>query len=89
MTVTDAVPAVRAFNRFYTNVIGVLRGDLLDTPYSLTEARVMFELAESGATEVSDLRRRLDLDPGYLSRILRRLQSAGLGPRRPPWPMPG
>ena len=74
----DRVEAVRAFNRDYTNVIGVLRGGLLETPYSLAEARVIFELAQQDVTEVSDLRRTLDIDPGYLSRILGRLEGQGL-----------
>jgi DNA-binding MarR family transcriptional regulator/GNAT superfamily N-acetyltransferase len=74
----ESVAAVRAFNRFYTNVIGVLRDDLLHTPYSLTEARVIFELAQRDATEVADLRRSLDLDAGYLSRILGRFEADGL-----------
>ena len=65
-----AVAAVRGFNRFYTNVIGLLRGKYLDTPYSLTEARLLFELAQRDASEVTDLRRTVDIDPGYLSRIL-------------------
>ena len=77
----DSVAAVRQFNRFYTNMIGVLRGGLLDTPYSLTEARVIFELANTGPGEVSELRRRLDIDAGYLSRILRRLESDGVAER--------
>jgi len=72
------VEAVRAFNRDYTNVIGVLRGGLLETPFSLAEARVIFELAQPDVTEVSDLRRTLDIDPGYLSRILGRLEGQGL-----------
>jgi DNA-binding MarR family transcriptional regulator/GNAT superfamily N-acetyltransferase len=74
----DVVPAVRAFNRFYTNRIGVLHSGLLDTAYSLTEARILFELAQSGAVEVTQLRRGLDIDPGYLSRILRRFEAVGL-----------
>src|SRR6201997_5324891 len=73
-----AVAAVRAFNRFYTNMIGLLRGKYLDTPYSLTEARVLFELARRHASEVSDLRRTVDIDAGYLSRILARFSSDGL-----------
>src|SRR5215470_410829 len=73
-----AVAAVRAFNRFYTNVIGLLRGKYLDTPYSLTEARLLFELAQRDASEVADLRRTVDIDPGYLSRILARFESDGL-----------
>jgi len=76
------VAAVREFNRFYTNVIGLLRGKYLDTPYSLTEARLLFELAQRDTSEVSDLRRTVDIDPGYLSRILARFESDGLIARR-------
>jgi DNA-binding MarR family transcriptional regulator/predicted N-acetyltransferase YhbS len=72
------IDAVREFNRRYTRVIGVLREGLLDSEYSLTEARIMFELANSGSTEVVALRRALDLDPGYLSRILARFEKDGL-----------
>ena len=70
-----AVAAVRGFNRFYTNVIGLLRGKYLDTPYSLTEARLLFELAQRDTSEAADLRRTADIDPGYLSRILARFES--------------
>ncbi|HKS99513.1 MAG TPA: bifunctional helix-turn-helix transcriptional regulator/GNAT family N-acetyltransferase [Rugosimonospora sp.] len=80
---SDLVATVRDFNRFYTNVIGVLRGGLLDTPYTLTEARVIFELAQRDAVEVADLRRDLDIDAGYLSRILGRFASDGLIVREP------
>jgi DNA-binding MarR family transcriptional regulator/GNAT superfamily N-acetyltransferase len=73
-----AVAAVRGFNRFYTNVIGLLRGKYLGTPYSLTEGRLLFELAQRDATEVTDLRRTVDIDAGYLSRILARFESDGL-----------
>jgi DNA-binding MarR family transcriptional regulator/GNAT superfamily N-acetyltransferase len=72
------VAAVRAFNRFYTNMIGLLRGKYLDTSYSLTEARILFELAQRDASEVIDLRRTVDIDAGYLSRILARFSSDGL-----------
>ena len=77
-----AVAAVRGFNRFYTNVIGLLRGKYLDTPYSLTEARLLFELAQRDTSEVTDLRRMVDIDPGYLSRILARFGADGLITRR-------
>jgi len=77
--VPDAqVAAVREFNRFYTNVLGLLREGLLDTPYSLTEARIIFELARQDRAEVTRLRHWLDIDPGYLSRILARFEADGL-----------
>jgi DNA-binding MarR family transcriptional regulator/GNAT superfamily N-acetyltransferase len=74
----DLVARVRAFNRFYTNVIGALDEGLVHSPYSLTEARVIFELAQAETTEVSALRRELDLDAGYLSRLLARFAADGL-----------
>lgn len=74
----EDVASVRAFNRFYTTVIGVLNDGLLQTPYSLTEARVIFELAQSEASEHLALRRALDIDAGHLSRILTRFESDGL-----------
>jgi DNA-binding MarR family transcriptional regulator/GNAT superfamily N-acetyltransferase len=72
----DMVAEVRGFNRFYTEVIGVLRAGMLDTNYSLTEARVLFELTRTA--EVGAIRKLLDLDPGYLSRILARFEADGL-----------
>lgn len=78
----QAVTQVREFNRFYTGVIGVLTEHLLRTPYTLTEARVIFELAQGEESEVAEVRRRLDLDPGYLSRILTRFSADGLVVRR-------
>jgi DNA-binding MarR family transcriptional regulator/GNAT superfamily N-acetyltransferase len=74
----DPVAAVRAFNRFYTARIGALRDGLLRTPHSLTEARVLYELGQREVTEVADLRREMDIDAGFLSRLLARLQSNGL-----------
>jgi DNA-binding MarR family transcriptional regulator/GNAT superfamily N-acetyltransferase len=74
----DHVASVRAFNRFYTARIGVVRDGLLHTPHSLAEARVLFELGRREVTDVADLRRTLDLDAGYLSRLLTRLQGTGL-----------
>src|SRR5512132_1215142 len=77
-TTHDRVTAVRAFNRFYTARIGVLRDGLLRTPHSLTEARVLYELGQREVTEVADLRRETDIDAGFLSRLLARLQRDGL-----------
>jgi DNA-binding MarR family transcriptional regulator/GNAT superfamily N-acetyltransferase len=74
----DQVAGVRAFNRFYTNVIGLVHGMYLDMPYSLTEARLLFELARRDVTAVADLRRVLDIDAGYLSRVLARFEADGL-----------
>jgi DNA-binding MarR family transcriptional regulator/GNAT superfamily N-acetyltransferase len=77
MTV-DRVVAVRAFNRFYTRVLGLLDEGLTNTAYSLTEARVLFEIAHHGNASVADLRSWLGVDAGYLSRILSRFESDGL-----------
>ena len=75
------VTQVRAFNRFYTNVIGVLHDMYLDTPYTLTESRLLYEIAKHGTVEVSWLRQALDIDAGYLSRVLSRFESDGLATR--------
>jgi DNA-binding MarR family transcriptional regulator/GNAT superfamily N-acetyltransferase len=74
----ERVDAVRGFNRFYTTLIGVLSEGLVGSPYSLTEARLIFELAQRDVCEVTALRRTLDLDAGYLSRILSRFDADGL-----------
>jgi DNA-binding MarR family transcriptional regulator/GNAT superfamily N-acetyltransferase len=77
------IDAVRSFNRFFTRRIGVLREGLLHTPYSLTEARVLFEIASREQATASDFSRDLGLDPGYLSRILSGLERRGLITRAP------
>lgn len=77
------VEAVRRFNRFYTKQIGVLPEKLLRSPFSLTEARVLYELAHHEQTTAAGLVKELGLDGGYVSRILRQFEKRGLLAKRP------
>jgi DNA-binding MarR family transcriptional regulator/N-acetylglutamate synthase-like GNAT family acetyltransferase len=72
------IEALRRFNRFYTRRIGVLHEGLLDTEFTLAESRLLWELAHGTSTTASELARTLDLDAGYLSRLLRGLKERGL-----------
>ncbi len=79
------IQALRRFNRFYTRAIGVLKRGLLDSEYTLTEVRVLYELGRAGkagglsaSATASVLCAALDLDPSYLSRILRKFEARGL-----------
>ena len=80
MTDIDAshVATVREFSRFYTRRLGTLDEGLLDTPWTLTEARVVFELGQAASTDMAALRTSLDIDSGYLSRLLAKFDAAGL-----------
>lgn len=80
---TDPVAAVRAFNRFYTRKLGVLDQQLLASPYSLTEARVLYELAHEDSLSARTIGDALGLDAGYLSRILKGFTEKGLISRKP------
>jgi DNA-binding MarR family transcriptional regulator/predicted GNAT family acetyltransferase len=72
------IDSVRAFNRFYTRRIGALKAGLLGSPYPLPEARLLYEIGQRGRCTASDLARELDLDAGYLSRLLQGLKRRGL-----------
>src|SRR5687768_14767113 len=66
----DHIAAMRRFNRFYTQRIGILNPSWLDSAHSLTEVRVLYELAHHAQATASELVQTLKLDPGYVSRIL-------------------
>ena len=75
---SQLISDIRAFTRFYTPLIGALDAGHLKTPYSLAEARVIYELARRGRASHKQLASALRLDPGYLSRINLRLTELGL-----------
>src|SRR5438132_6494316 len=77
------ISAVRAFNRFYTRKLGVLDQHLLKSPFSLSEARVLYELANRENLAAKEIGIELGLDPGYLSRIIQNFDENGLITRKP------
>jgi DNA-binding MarR family transcriptional regulator/N-acetylglutamate synthase-like GNAT family acetyltransferase len=76
--VAAPVSAIRRFNRFYTKQIGLLRPEQLDSPFSLTEIRILYELAHREGLTAAELTRELGIDSGYISRILRGFEQRGL-----------
>jgi DNA-binding MarR family transcriptional regulator/predicted N-acetyltransferase YhbS len=79
----DRIDTVRRFNRFYTRRLGLLRKGFLDSRFSLGELRVLYEISARDRPTATDLVRDLDLDPGYLSRLLGRFESQDLVTRTP------
>jgi DNA-binding MarR family transcriptional regulator len=79
----DQVSAVRAFNRFYTSKLGFLDQQLLKSPFSLSEARVLYELAAREGASAKGIGIELGLDPGYLSRMVQKFDEDGLITREP------
>jgi DNA-binding MarR family transcriptional regulator/N-acetylglutamate synthase-like GNAT family acetyltransferase len=77
-TISARADAVRQFNRFYTRQIGALQEHLLQAEFSLTEARILYELGTSAGLKGSDLGHRLGLDAGYLSRVIGGFEKKGL-----------
>ena len=77
-TLAARIETVREFNRFYTRRIGVLREGLLNSRFTLTESRLLWEFAHRDAVTATELSRQLDLDAGYLSRLLRGFKERGL-----------
>ena len=70
----DAIASVRCFNRFFTRYVGALDNNFLDTGMTLAEARILFEIAQGEPCFADDIQRKLDLDAGFVSRVLSRLE---------------
>lgn len=74
----EPIAAIRRFNRFYTSIIGLLNKHILDSPYSLAEARVLFEISGMKECTARKLMTVTAMDEGYLSRIIDKFSKAGL-----------
>ena len=74
----EAIEQIRSFNRFYTDIIGLLDQHFLDSPFSLTEGRVLYEIRHMEACTAKKIREKINIDEGYLSRILHVFKRKGL-----------
>ena len=73
-----SIQTIRSFNRFYTNILGLHQKHLLHSEYTLPEVRILFEIFNSDAITAKDIREKLDIDKGYLSRLISKLEKRGL-----------
>ncbi len=76
------ISEIRNFNRFYTNILGLLNQSLLDSPYSLTEVRILLEIDKIKECTANALIEKLNVDRGYMSRILNRFEADELITRK-------
>lgn len=74
----DAITEIRGFNRFYTNILGLLDQKTLESGYSLTEARILFEISKTEVCMANQLCSVLDIDRSYMSRIIRKFEKEGI-----------
>jgi DNA-binding MarR family transcriptional regulator len=74
----EVIDRIRGFNRFYTNIIGLLDQHFLDSPFSLTEGRVLYEICNTEDCSAKKIRESIIIDEGYLSRILDKFMKRGL-----------
>jgi len=74
----EIIDSIRSFNRFYTNIIGLLDQHFLDSPFSLTEGRVLYEICNREECTAKKIRENIVIDEGYLSRILNSFSKRGL-----------
>src|SRR5215211_399732 len=74
----EVISRIRSFNRFYTNIIGLLDQQYLDSPFSLTEGRVLYEICNAEDCSAKKIRESILIDEGYLSRILDNFAERGL-----------
>jgi len=79
----ESIEKIRSFNRFYTNVIGLLDQHYLDSPFSLTEGRVLYEIVHSEDCSAKKIRANVSIDEGYLSRIIDKFMRQGLIKKSP------
>src|SRR6266545_3401138 len=79
----EQIERIRSFNRFYTNIIGLLDQHFLDSPFSLTEGRVLYEIQHTQNCSAKKIREKISIDEGYLSRILDTFRKKGLITKTP------